>query len=291
MPRARVKEERSGTRHFGGCLVAVAACALGSGCPRDGAVGRPRGALRVERLARFAGFDGLRADRTFGPIAHLFPPLDQPGSPCRATRDITIDRYPVGEGPSRALLVRYEGCCSTKCRRNPESGEWQCGKRLFYLACDKDILVEARGNRYAALAASSFPHFDPGGGKPVTRVFYMDLTGQGGPEVVRWEELRQYQHTEWLIQAFRASASGLRRVADIRFHHSGPWQPDLNFPDRNKNGTREIELAVQEFDPARRRVVVRRRVYKFDRLLGKYVIADTVTLRPPPAGPRRLPPR
>jgi hypothetical protein len=235
----------------------------------------------VRVLAKLPSLEALSKHPELGGIAPLFPPIDARPVGCAGVRDLTVAEYPIGNTEARIMLVTYTGCCETKCRKNPETREWQCGRQVFPLSCRKDVLVESQEGRYRALAASSFPRFDPGGGDPKTRVFYMDLTGDRAPEVVRWEELRQYQHTEWLIQAYQGEGRTVRRIADIRFHHTGPWRPDLNFPDRNQNQVREIELAVQEFDDMRRRVVVRRRIYQWDRGIKKYVLARTLVYNPP----------
>lgn len=250
-----------------------------SSCPRVPRE-KPR-PIEVRLLARFASLVELRAHRELSPLEPLFPEIDRRPSGCGGPREVSVTEYTLRHGPSRVLLTRYRGCCETRCRRSPERREWQCGKELSPLRCAKDILVEERAGRFAPLAASSFPVFDPGGGEPKTRVFHLDLDGDQSPEVVRWEELRQYYHTEWLVTAFSATRAGLRRVVDIRFHHTGPWRPDLNFSDRDHRGIRDIEIAQQEYDHLRRQVVVRRRVYRYDKLLGRYALADTRVTSPP----------
>jgi hypothetical protein len=261
--------------------LALAVMVLGTACPRDAGIRAPQKPQVPRLIAKFRWLDDLQAHGQLGHFLPLFPPIDNRRVFCPKTEEITVTEYPLGVGPSNVYLLRYQGCCETRCRRDAETREWKCGKKVFYIPCAKDLLVEVQDRRLAALAATSFQRYDPGGGRPISRVFLMDLDGDGIQEVVRWEELRQYQHTEWLIQAFKGTPQGLRRIADIRFHHTGPWQPNLGFPDRNRDKTREIEIAVQEFDDLQRRVVVRKRIYEYDRLLSKYVVSGTFTSPPP----------
>jgi hypothetical protein len=259
----------------------LAAVLLGAACPRDPGTLKPERPQVPRQIAKFRWLDDLQAHANLGQLVVLFPPIDNRRLFCPKTQEITVTEYPLGVGPSNVYLLRYQGCCETRCQRDPETRDWKCGKKVFYLSCAKDLLVEVRDRRFAALAATSFQRYDPGGGRPISRVFLMDLNGDGIQDVVRWEELRQYQHTEWLVQAFSGTPQGLQRIADIRFHHTGPWQPNLSFPDRNRDKLREIEIAVQEFDDIQRRVVVRKRIYEYDPLLAKYVVSGTFTSLPP----------
>lgn len=254
-------------------------CAL-AGCPRPPPRGTKPQPPKPKVIAKFPTVARLAASPKYAGLVQLFPEIDRRTSACAPPRKLTITDFPI-PGPSRVLLVRYRGCCETRCRKSKETGEYQCGRKLYPIACAKDLLVEARAGRLASLVESTFTRFDPGGGYPKTRVFLLDLDGDKAPEVVRWEELAQFHHREWLVHAYQGTPEGLRRIADIRYYHVGQWQPDLSFADRDKNGAREIEIAVQEVDEIQRRVVVRRRIYKYDPLVGRFVIADTVVYVPP----------
>jgi hypothetical protein len=243
---------------------------------------RKKQSHRPTMVAQFLDMAALRADKKWNVLEGAIPLADREHAACRPNGPITIAEFPEISAESRLFYVQYPGCCETRCRRTTKTREVLCGRALTRVACRKDALVEIRDGRQALLAASTFQQFDVTAGRPKTRIFRFDLDSDGTPEIVRWEELDQHQHVEWLVQAFRANPSGrIVRVADIRFYHSGPWKPDLNFADRNKNGTREIEIAVQDVDVRSRKVVVRRHIYRYDRLLGRYTLAQTLVTSPP----------
>lgn len=249
-------------------------------CPRTPEPLRKPASSYPTVVAHFQSIDDLRKTPRWLGLDGVIPASDREGGVCTPTGRLTLAEFPMTRSGSKIYFLQYPGCCETRCRRDPKTRETQCGRESFPLPCRKDVLVEAREKRYAALAGSTFSSFDVTAGQPKTRIFRYDLDADGTPEIIRWEELSQHHHTEWLLQAFRGTPGGVRRVADIRFFHTGPWKPDLNFPAPNAGGLREIEIAVQDVD-ASRNVVVKRHIYRYDRILQRYTMAKTEISTPP----------
>lgn len=266
-------------------LVACVLACVWVGCPQSrvkAPLPKPkRASHRPVVVARFPDLGSLRSNAKWSRLEAVMPHNDKEPAACGAKGPVTVAEFPEVAPRSKLYFFQYPGCCETRCQRDAKTREIVCGRTAKPIACRKDVLVEARDERYAALTGSSFQTFDATAGRPTTRIFRFDLDADGTPEIVRWEELVQHQHVEWLLQAFRGERDGVRRVADIRFYHAGPWKPDLNFAPPGPRGSREIEIAVQDVDAVTKKLIVRKHVYRFDKLLGRYTQAKTIVSAPP----------